>query len=163
MPPPFVACDRCGAWLSGEPNVALGGLAYCPGPCAPWARVPSPFLGLDELAARALARLEAERLPAARAEAILAWVRREAPRWPGPRPWVTWAHAGRAQALLEALLAWEPYRGPPRRFTGGMVWPDRPPRPARAEPPSPERCAGVGPETTFERAQPAEALAERGA
>ncbi|HEU4409098.1 MAG TPA: hypothetical protein VFS43_27825 [Polyangiaceae bacterium] len=100
--------------------------------------MPSPFAGLEELAARALARLEAEHLPAARAEAILAWLRREPPRWPGPRPWVTWAHAGRARARLEALPTWEPYRVPPRRFTGGMVLPDRPSGPLETSPPAPE-------------------------
>jgi hypothetical protein len=31
-----------------------------------------------------------------------------------------WAHAVRASQRLEGLLAWSPYRGPPRRFTHGM-------------------------------------------
>lgn len=100
--------------------------AYCPGPCAPWARVPSPFPDLEALAARALERLRAEGLPTGRAEAVVAWLGREAPRWPGEKPWVTWQHAELAQCRLEGLLAWSPYRGPPRRFTGGMVWPDPP-------------------------------------
>lgn len=120
MPPPFVACARCGAWLSGERHARAFDDAYCLGPCAPWARMPCPVGPLLELGARVLARLDAEGLPRAGAEKIVAWLEREAARWPGPRPWTTALHAERARARLTLLETWRPAPAPKRLWSFGM-------------------------------------------
>jgi hypothetical protein len=123
MPPPFVACSRCGAWLSGEPHARADGAAYCLGPCAPWARIACPLGPLLELGARVLARLDAEGLPRGGAQKIVAWLDREASRWPGPQPWVVARHAERARARLTRLAIWRPVPAPKRLWSGGMPSP----------------------------------------
>ncbi|HEU4533598.1 MAG TPA: hypothetical protein VFS00_05755, partial [Polyangiaceae bacterium] len=105
---PWIICERCDNWLSGELHFAFGGRAYCLGPCAPWAEVPSPLVPLLGLGARVLERLDREGPPRERATAIVAWARREAARWPGRRPWLIYQHAGRARRILEGLLEARP-------------------------------------------------------
>ncbi|MCU0684491.1 MAG: hypothetical protein MUF34_19980 [Polyangiaceae bacterium] len=105
---PWIICERCDNWLSGEVYLAFDGRAYCLGPCAPWAQVPSPLAPLLTLGARVLERLDREGLPRERAATVVAWAQREAARWPGRRPWLIYQHAGRARLILEGLLTWRP-------------------------------------------------------